>query len=116
MGRLFLVFSLFLLSHAVTVHAARTFKDGKLISSQESATMSVQYHYSAVLDAYQNQNWEEAIHQSLIVVKNFPSTPFADEALFYLGVGYFHTEELESANKCLTTYLKKHATPKYFEE
>jgi tetratricopeptide (TPR) repeat protein len=56
------------------------------------------------------------VHQSLIVVKNFASTPFAQEALFCLGVGYFHIGEFEFANKFLTSYLKKQATPKFFEE
>jgi outer membrane protein assembly factor BamD (BamD/ComL family) len=78
--------------------------------------MSVQEHYSIAMDAYQKQNWDEVIHQSLIVVKNFSSTPFAQESLFYLGVGYFHTGELEYSNKFLTSYLKKQATPKFFEE
>lgn len=114
MKRLF--FSFILLVAPLVVHAAYTFKNGKLIKSEEVATMSVQEHYSAALDAYQNQRWDEVIHQSLIVVKNFSSTPFAREILFYLGVGYFHTGELEYANRFLTNYLKKQATPKYFEE
>jgi outer membrane protein assembly factor BamD (BamD/ComL family) len=97
-------------------HAAYTFKNGKLIKSEEVATLSVQEHYSLAMDSYQKQNWEEAIQQSLIVVKNFSSTPFAQEALFYLGVAYFQTGEFEYANKFLTSYLKKQATPKFFEE
>jgi outer membrane protein assembly factor BamD (BamD/ComL family) len=111
----FLLFPL-LFALPLGAHAAYTFKNGKLIKSEEVATMSVQEHYSAAMDAYQKQNWDEVVHQSLILVKNFSSTPFAQEALFYLGVGYFHTGELEYANRFLTGYLKKQATPKYFEE
>jgi len=97
-------------------HATYIFKNGKLIKAEEVATLSVQEHYSAAMEAYQNQNWDELIHQSLIVIKNFESTPFALDGYYYLGVGYFHTEELEYANRFLTTYLKKQAAPKYFEE
>lgn len=109
------LFSL-LLSAPLATHAAYTFKNGKLIKSEEVATMSVQEHYSAALDAYQKQNWDEVVHQSLIVIKNFSSSPFAQEAYFYLGVGYFQIGEFEYANRFLTTYLKKQATPKHFEE
>ncbi len=99
-----------------SIHAAYTFKNGKLTKSEEVATLSVQEHYSLAMDAYQKQNWDEVIHQSTIVVKNFSSTPFAQEALYYLGIGYFYTGELEFSNKFLTRYLKKQATPKFFEE
>lgn len=105
-----------LFSAPLATHAAYTFKNGKLIKSEEVATMSVQEHYSAAIDAYQKQNWDELVHQSLIVIKNFSSSPFALESYFYLGVGYFHTGEFEYANRFLTTYLKKQATPKFFEE
>ena len=105
-----------LLSAPLRAHAAYTLKNGKLIKSQEVATMSVQEHYSAAMDAYQKQNWEELVLQSLIVVKNFSSTPFAQEAYFYLGVGYFQMSEYEYANRFFTRYLKKQATPKFFEE
>jgi outer membrane protein assembly factor BamD (BamD/ComL family) len=118
MKKAFLFFLLFPIFSAAPlgVHAAYIFKNGKLIKSEEVATMSVQEHYSVAMDAYQKQNWDEVVHQSLIVVKNFSSTPFAQEALFYLGVGYFNTGELEYANRFLTNYLKKQATPKFFEE
>lgn len=97
-------------------HAAYTLKNGKLIKSEEVATMSVQEHYSAAVDAYQKQSWEEVIHHCTVVIKNFKTSPFAQEAYFYLGVSYFELEELEFANRFFTKYLKKQATPKFFEE
>ncbi len=114
MRKSLLAFCLFILP--LTVHATYIYKNGKLTKSEEVATMSVQEHYSALLDAYQKQNWDETIHQSLIVIKNFSSSPFAQEAYFYLGVAYFNTGELEYANRFFTSYLKKQATPKFFEE
>jgi outer membrane protein assembly factor BamD (BamD/ComL family) len=111
----FLLLSAVLLA-PISSHATYLYKNGKLIKSEEVATMSVQEHYSAAVDAYQNKNWDEVIHHSVIVIKNFSSTPFAQEAYFFLGVGYFHSGEMEFANRFLTKYLKKQATPKHFEE
>lgn len=115
----YFIFSSFLtgaLFFAIPGQAAYTIKDGKLLHTHELATMSVQEHYSAALEAFQKSNWEELIMQSTIVIKNFPESPFAAEAQYYLGVGYFHLGELEMANKQLTTYLKKQSAPKYFED
>jgi outer membrane protein assembly factor BamD (BamD/ComL family) len=109
-----LPFALF--STPIASYAAYTFKNGKLIKSEEVATMSVQEHYSAAIDAHQQENWEELIHHCVIVIKNFASSPFAQETYFYLGVGYFHTGEFEFSNRFLTKYLKKQAALKYFEE
>ena len=107
---------LLLLGAPIASHAAYIFKNGKLTKSEETATMSVQEHYSAAMDAYQKQNWEEVTHHCVIVIKNFSGSPFAQEAYFYLGVSYFQTGEYEFSNRFLTKYLKKQATPKYFEE
>ena len=105
-----------LLAAPTLSHATYVFKNGKLIKSDEVATLSVQEHYSAAMDAYQSQKWDELIHQSLIVIKNFESTAFALDGYYYLGVGYFHTEELEYANRFFTKYLKNQVAPKFFEE
>ena len=96
--------------------AAYTVKGGKLISEKEASTLSVQEHYSAALEAYEQKNWRDLIDQSAIVIKNFPATPFAHEARYYLGVGYFNINEHQLANREFSTYLKKQTTPKYFEE
>ncbi|HEY5259887.1 MAG TPA: outer membrane protein assembly factor BamD [Rhabdochlamydiaceae bacterium] len=79
-------------------------------------TLSVQEHYSAALKAYETENWKELVLQADAVSKNFTTTPFAEEAQFFLGVGYFHLNEYEIANKQLSAYLKKQAAPKHFEE
>lgn len=110
-----LLFYLFAIA-PFSLDAAYTLKDGKLINKEELATLSVQEHYSAALTAYQKKKWDELIKQSIIVKKNFASTPFAHEALFYLGVGYFHKQDYELANEEFTHYLKKQTTPKHFEE
>jgi len=102
--------------NAFPLHAAYTISNGKFMNTNDVATMSVQEHYSAAMDAYQNKDWEVVIRHSTIVIKNFASTPFADDALYLLGVGYFQVREYELANQNLTSYLKRQTTPKYFEE
>ncbi len=96
--------------------AAYTVKDGKLVNKNEMATHSVQEHYSFAMEAYQKKKWGELVKQATIVIKNFPTTPFAQEAVFYLAVGYFHEKDFELANREFANYLKKQATPKHFEE
>lgn len=113
---LFPLFASLLLFFPSISESAYLFKNGKLIKSEEVAIFSVQEHYGLAMDAYQTKNWEELVHQSLIVIKNFESTPFAIEAYYYLGAAYFHLEEYEYANRFLTKYLKKQITPKFFEE
>ena len=98
------------------IHAAYTIKDGKLISTTELANFSVQEHYGLLLSAYEMKDWEELILQCNIVLKNFPETPFASEAQFYLAVGCFNVGELEMANHQFGVYLKKQNAPKHFEE
>ena len=110
--RLVLVF-LLLCSAA---QAAHTEQKGKFKDVEKVASQSVQEHYRAAIDAHKERAWPELIKQSLIVLENFPKTPFAEDAQYYLGVGYFYTQELALANKNLSSYLKKSALPKHFEE
>jgi outer membrane protein assembly factor BamD (BamD/ComL family) len=112
---LLLFCSLIICAPAIS-HAAYTYKNGKLIKSAEVATMSVQEHYSAAMEAYGKENWDELIRHSVIVIRNFSSSPFAGEVCFFLGVGYFQTGEYEFSNRFLTKYLKNLATPRNFEE
>ncbi|MEN9344350.1 MAG: hypothetical protein RLZZ453_1137 [Chlamydiota bacterium] len=99
-----------------SLEAAYLFKNGKLTKTEEVATLSVQEHYALAMIAYEEKDWDELVHQSVILIKNFESTPFALEAHYYLGAAYFHLEEFEYSNRFLTKYLKKQATPKFFEE
>lgn len=116
MARFLLFFLSLLFLSPFLAHASYTLKNGKLMNSEFVATLSVQEHYSSILEAYQKEQWEELVRQSLIMIHNFPTTPFAEETYFYLGVGYFHLGEYEHSNKNLTHYLKRQASPKFFEE
>ena len=101
---------------ASSVEAAYVLKSGKLVNSEEVATLSAQEHYSMILEAYRNGEWKELIHQANIVIKNFEDSPFYQEAFFYLGTGYFHTKEYDLANTELSGYLKKQSSLQHFRE
>ncbi|HEX2580193.1 MAG TPA: outer membrane protein assembly factor BamD [Rhabdochlamydiaceae bacterium] len=96
--------------------SAYTIKDGKVRNVEEVATMSVQEHYGLLLEAVQNQRWEEVIQQATIMVQNFPDSPFYQESFYFLGLGFFHKEDFEIANQYLTTYLKKQTALQHFRE
>lgn len=101
---------------ASPLEAAYTIKNGKLLEMAEVATMSVQEHYSAASNAYQNEKWEDLVRQANIIVKNFPSSPFTHESFFFMGAGNFHLQELEQADEFLSRYLKRQAACQYFEQ
>ncbi len=86
------------------------------MNTEEVATMSVQEHYGVLLEAVQTENWEEVVQQSTIMIKNFPDSPFYQEAFYFLGVGFFHKGNYEIANDHLTTYLKKQTVLQHFRE
>lgn len=111
--KFFLFFSLLISS---TAYSAYTVQEGKLVKTETVPTQSVQEHYSAALEAHEKQNWPELLRQTAVVLKNFPKTPFAQESLFYSAVAYFQTQELETADRQLSSYLKSSQTPKFFEE
>jgi len=95
---------------------AYTLKSGKLINTDEVATLSVQEHYSAALEAFQKNDWTEVARQATIVIRNFPETPFYQEALYLLGAAMYNVGEYEISNKHLSSYLRKQAALQHFRE
>ncbi len=100
----------------LSLEASYTFKNGHFVNTREMATLSVQEHFSLLMQAYEKQEWDELIRQATIISKNFSGSSFAQEAIFFQGVGHFHLREYDLANKNLSLYLKKEATSKHFEE
>ena len=98
------------------LHASYTLKNGKLVNTNEVATLSVQEHYSLAMQAYQKEKWDELAKQTTIIIKNFSGTSFASEAQFYLGIANFHLGDYDVANEEFSEYLKIQVTPKHFEE
>lgn len=100
----------------VPMYADYTVKNGKIFKADEVATFSVQEHYSFLLEAFQNENWQEVIKQSVILIKNFPTSPFYHEAYYFLASAYFHQNDFDIANQHLTTYLRKQTALQHFRE
>jgi len=96
--------------------AAYTVKDGKMMHLDEVATLSVQEHHSLLLESVEQEDWDGVIRQANVIVKNFPDTPFFQEAFYFLGVAYFKAQDFDLANKHLTTYLKKQSALHHFRE
>lgn len=101
---------------AAPLSAAYTVSQGKMVKVGEVATLSVQEHYSLLLEAVQKEEWKETIRQATILVKNFPGSPLQHEAIFFLGSAYFHSEDYDIANGHLSQYLRKQTALQHFRD
>lgn len=94
---------------------AYTVKGGKVMNVEEVATLSVQEHHSLLLEAVQNEEWQEVIRQANIIIKNFPDTPFHQESFYFLGFSYFSMGDFDIANQHLSVYLRKQTALQHFK-
>ncbi|QVL57935.1 MAG: outer membrane protein assembly factor BamD [Simkaniaceae bacterium] len=78
--------------------------------------INVHVYYSKMIDHYQNEEWQKLAWKCEDLIADFPSSPFAREALYYLGVAEFKLGEYEYANGAFSNYLKEELTPKFFEQ
>lgn len=101
---------------ASPLQAAYTFKDGKLVDSQFTATMTLECHYSAAVAALEACDWREAAQQFAIVAVNFPLSPYGHESLFFQGVAEYNLEEYDCADQAFSDYLQSKNHPRLFEE
>lgn len=108
--------SLALILFSVPLSASYTIKNGKVMNVEEVATFSVQEHYSLLLEAVQDENWDQVVHQSTILIQNFPDSSFYQETFYYLALGFFHKEEYDIANQYLSKYLNKQTALQHFRE
>lgn len=86
------------------------------MNREEVATLSVQEHHSLLLEAMEGRNWQEALRQANVIIKNFPDTPFFQESFYFLGVIYFNLQEFDVANHHLATYLRKQTALQHFRD
>jgi outer membrane protein assembly factor BamD (BamD/ComL family) len=89
---------------------------GSFVDEKLVPTMSVQEHFSEGMNAIKERDWKKAIRQMQIVMTHFADSPFARDALFYLGAAYFNRDDLQQANEQFSHYLKRESSPKHFEE
>ncbi|MGD2169075.1 MAG: outer membrane protein assembly factor BamD [Chlamydiota bacterium] len=83
--------------------------------SLHSQETSVQDYYSYILRSHQEQDWISLLNICEILIDEYPNTPFSEEALYYLGVGYYELNDYTMANNTFSEYLKKSDSPKFFE-
>lgn len=78
--------------------------------------INVHQYYSKMIDHYQNEDWQKLSWKCQDLIADFPTSPFAREALYYLGVAHYKLGELEYANMAFSDYLKEELTPKFFDQ
>ncbi len=61
-------------------------------------------------------DYTKAIEKARKVVENFPNSKYYDDALFILGVSYFHTEQYSKAERRLRELLANYDDPKFTRE
>lgn len=99
-----------------TLSAAYTLKKGRLVSVEEVARYSAQEHFAMGCEALNASDWKESAKQFHIVITNFPTTSYGQEAHYYLGVCHYHLKEYDFANESFTAYLKAQSNPRFFQE
>ena len=99
-----------------TCEAAFTLKNGTLVDADSVATMSLEEHFNAGAMAMDKNDWHEAVRHFNIVSSTAPAAPIGQEAYFWLGINYYMTQEYDFANDALNEYLKRSASPEYFQE
>ncbi|MCB1107171.1 MAG: outer membrane protein assembly factor BamD [Chlamydiia bacterium] len=78
--------------------------------------INVHQYYSKMIDHYQNEEWQKLAWKSQDLIADFPTSPFAKEALYYLGVAHYKLGEFEYANAAFTDCLKEELSPKLFDQ
>lgn len=78
--------------------------------------INVHVYYSKMIDYYQSEDWQKLAWKCEDLIADFPTSTFAREAHYYLGVATFKLGEYEYSNQAFSTYLKEELTPKFFEQ
>ena len=75
-----------------------------------------QEFHEKMLQAYHKSSWNKVIQEASGLKTNYPDSPLTSDAYFYAGVAYFHTGELELANKSFSDYLRLSQNLRHFEQ
>jgi outer membrane protein assembly factor BamD (BamD/ComL family) len=112
----FFLMTLVFLSVSTKSYAAWTLKNGRLVDSEEVATLSSSQHYDVAMQALQAKDWKTAAINFKIVAKCFPLSTCAEDANYYLGIALFKLEEFEFSNDAFSAYIGAKTHPKFFIE
>lgn len=110
------IFLTLLFSLGTDLEAAWTFKNGRLVDADEVATLPVQEHFKIGTEAMEQCNWKEAARHFKIVSVNFSTSPFGQDASYYLGICNYNMGEYDFANDAFSHYLKIQTNPKFFQD
>ncbi len=78
--------------------------------------INVHVYYASIIEHYQSENWQKLAWKCEDLIADFPTNPFAREALYYLGVAEYKLGDYEYANRAFSDYLKEELTPKFFDQ
>jgi outer membrane protein assembly factor BamD (BamD/ComL family) len=111
-------FSLFLCALLLPVFLFGGYSNvyGKWSPEKFVPVFSVQEHYDRGTQALNNNHWDEALINFMIIVYHFQETVFYHDALFYSAVSYYQKSELDLANKQFDRYLALGGKLKHFEK
>ncbi|MDE3045605.1 MAG: outer membrane protein assembly factor BamD [Verrucomicrobiota bacterium] len=71
---------------------------------------------SYLQEALSDKDWWAVIDYSDILSYHFPTSPFAQESAYLMGLAYYHLDQYELANQTLTAYLNHSSNHSHFEE
>jgi outer membrane protein assembly factor BamD (BamD/ComL family) len=113
MKRILLLFSLCLF---VTINAAPSRATSLWSYERFNPEQSVQEYFDRATLAFQDNEYDEALTQYLIVVHQFLDSPFYNESLYQAGVCYYQLGHFDLADIQFSKYLDQTGSLKYFEE
>lgn len=77
---------------------------------------SVQEHYDLGRQAFDSNNWDEALTHFMVINFHFQESPFYYDAIFYAAVCYLNKTEYDLANKQFNRYVAMAGKLKHFEK
>ena len=101
---------------SLSVDAAISIRNGRIVDADEVATFPVEEHEGMGLEAIKVCDWHEAARQFRIVTNEFPGTKESARSFFFLGVAYYHLQDFEFSNQAFSDYVMSQSHPEHFEE
>lgn len=105
-----------LVTFALSAESTYIVKDYWITSIDSVPTTSPANHFKRGKDAMDRGDWQDAILQFTILSDHFPDLCEGQEALYFLAVSYYHTDEYELANDTFNLYLRNLGNPEHFED
>lgn len=111
-----LVVSFILFFSALCLNGAIVQINGKWSDSKHAPTMAVAEHFDLGCRLLEEKNYKEALNNFLVITIHFSESRFYSDALYYSGICYYNTNDLDLANKQFTRYLDIGSQLNHFEK